>query len=141
MNTKQTKLFREIAVAVVALSNCKESGNTEWAEKWSDRLEAFEDLLPSGSGFDNGTKIDLDRTQANKIVLTTAFHHMNESGMYDGWTEHTVTVRPTFQLHEFELTISGRNRNDIKDYIYDVFASTLGQTVEITADNEVKEVR
>jgi hypothetical protein len=56
-------------------------------------------------------------------VLETAFHHMTEYGYYDGWTEHTVRVYPEFD--GFRMTISGRNRNDIKDYIYDTFHDCL----------------
>lgn len=134
------KLYQEIAVSVVALANCKQSGNTVWAEKWADRLEQFQDLLPSGSGFDNGTKIDLDRTTADKIVLTTSFHHMHESGMYDGWTDHTVTIRPTFQAYGFKISISGRDRNGFKDFAYELFSCDLNVNVEITADDQVKTV-
>lgn len=45
---------------------------------------------------------------------------MNDGGFYDGWTEHTVTVTPA--LHgDFHLRISGRNRNDIKEMMYQDF--------------------
>ena len=51
-----------------------------------------------------------------------------ETGMYDGWTEHTVTVRPSLQFG-FRLSISGRNRNGIKDYIAEVFGEILNTEV------------
>jgi len=49
---------------------------------------------------------------------------MDEYGGYDGWTEHTITVRPDL-IHTIVLGISGRNRNDIKDYLYDVYHHIL----------------
>src|SRR5690606_41537978 len=61
---------------------------------------------------------------ASKIVLRTSFHHMNESGFYDGWTEHIITVIPDL-VNGFDLRISGRNKNDVKEYIADVFYEVL----------------
>lgn len=55
---------------------------------------------------------------------------MNDAGYYDGWTEHTITVTPAF-IGGFELSISGRNRNDIKDYISEVFNQALSQRMSL----------
>ena len=63
------------------------------------------DFMPSGSGFDAGTKLDLDLSHAERLVFTTSYHHMNDGGYYDGWTEHTVTVTPGF---------NGSNIKDIR---------------------------
>lgn len=117
-----------LAELVQARANClaRDPVNQEWADRHTDRIAALMKELPSGSGFDNGTEIDLDRSTGEKLVFTTAFHHMAESGMYDGWTEHTVTARPSF-LFGFSLTVSGRDRNQIKDYIADTFAETLAR--------------
>lgn len=49
---------------------------------------------------------------------------MNENGFYDGWTEHTITVRADL-AHGFKISISGRNRNEIKDYLHEVFSDCL----------------
>jgi len=48
---------------------------------------------------------------------------MNENGYYDGWTSHTVTVTPGWNGPE--LRITGRDRNQIKDYLYDTFHYAL----------------
>lgn len=74
---------------------------------------------PSGSGFDQGTQLDFDSCKKNRIVFTTAFHHMDEHGGYDGWTNHTVVVYPAFD--GFDIRVTGRNRNDIKDYVQSTF--------------------
>jgi hypothetical protein len=87
-------------------------------------LEALiRDRMPGGSGFDNGTTLDDDATRTDKLVFRTAFHHMDESGGYDGWTEHTVIVTPAFG--GFDIRVTGRNRNDIKAYIADTFHHAL----------------
>jgi hypothetical protein len=126
-------LVSEISSAVVARRNCQKSGNTEWFANWSDRLTQLADMLPHGSGIDSGTKIDLDASHAEKIVLYTSFHHMNDGG-YDGWTEHIVTVTPSFS--SINLRISGRNRNEIKDHLYEMFEYALTRSVVWDAGKE-----
>jgi hypothetical protein len=85
------------------------------------------ETAPSGSGFDNGTQIDRDRSDV--LIFSTSFHHMDEAGGYDGWTEHTVRVKPSLAWG-FDLTVSGRDRNGIKDYIADVFSPWLNEMVD-----------
>lgn len=85
------------------------------------------DELPSGSGFDSGTK--LISADYKKIVLQTAFHHMNDNGFYCGWTYHTIVIRPSF-LFDIEITISGANRSDIKDYIHECVYSLMQSNFE-----------
>src|SRR5690606_25119337 len=77
MNVKQP-LYRLIARAGDAARYCEKHGNTEWQQAWEELLEKLEELLPYGSGFDAGTKIE--HASASKIVLRTSFHHMNENG-------------------------------------------------------------
>jgi len=91
-----------------------------------ERLGKLMETAPSGSGFDNGTTVELGR--GGTLVFYTAFHHMNDGGYYDGWTEHTVRVKPSLAWG-FDLTISGRNLNDIKDYIAEVFDTWLREPV------------
>jgi hypothetical protein len=115
----------EIASRLAAIANCEKAGNTEWRDRHSDALRAIvRNCLPSGSGFDAGTSLDTERSTAEKLVFNTEFHHMHESGMYDGWTNHSVTVRASL-LYGITLTISGRDRNGIKDYIHESFDIAL----------------
>jgi hypothetical protein len=114
------KTYRAIAHTLAAIENCKDRGNDEWLEKHRLRLERIMDWAPSGGGIDSGTKLDMELSTPNKIVFHTSFHHMDENGGYDGWTEHTVTVRPSL-LWNFDISISGRNRNDIKEHLHDTF--------------------
>lgn len=89
-------------------------------------------LLPSGAGIDNGTKIDRDKSTEDKLVLSCGYHHMNDVGMYDGWTEHVITILPSFS--GITISVSGRNRNDIKDYLAETFDYTLCQIVDSNSD-------
>ena len=120
------KLYVEMASLVQARLNCITKNNQEWKEKHEERLlELCKEYMPRGSGFDAGTKLDFDKSTGDKLVFNTSFHHMNEQGSYDGWTEHSVTVKASLQFG-FELTIGGRDRNDIKDYIGERFQYALG---------------
>lgn len=124
-----------IASTIDALSRCP-AGHA-WHVRHHATIDYIErEHLPRGSGFDCGTKIDRDRSRADRLVLTTEFHHMNDVGMYDGWTEHTVAVKPSF-LGLHDIHISGRDRNQIKDYIADIFDTCLRETVDMDRIREV----
>lgn len=126
-------LYSELALAIQARKNCEQSipPNTEWFGKWTARIRELEQLLPSGSGIDSGTTIDIGASHAEKLIMYAPFHHMNDAGYYDGWTEHTITVTPSFS--GINIRVSGRNRNDIKDYLCDTYHHALTQ---IVADNK-----
>jgi hypothetical protein len=120
-----TKVYQQLASLVTARENCVKSGNDVWFDKHGEAIETIvNNYMPSGSGFDSGTKIDLDKSTGDKLVFTTSYHHMNDGGYYDGWSDHTVTVKPSL-LHGFTLNIGGRDRNGFKDYAYDVFQIAL----------------
>jgi hypothetical protein len=87
-------------------------------------------MLPSGSGIDCGTELDRAACKPGKLVFTFSYHHMNEAGMYDGWTEHTLIVTPSFD--GIDLRITGRDRNQVKEYLYDIYHNDLTQEVEIS---------
>lgn len=131
---KARYLYSELANTIQARRNCEErkdqsdTAALEWFDKWTDKLIAFERMLPSGAGFNNGTKLDLGASHAEKLVFHTSYHHMNENGFYDGWTDHTITVTPSFDSG-FNLRTSGRDRNEVKDHIYETFDQALRQDI------------
>jgi hypothetical protein len=119
-------LYSELASTVDACKTCSKDlpRMAEWYGKHKENILALvHEHMPSGSGFDCGTELAFDESHGEKLVFTTSFHHMNDTGYYDGWTEHTIVVTPSFS--GFNLRISGRDRNDIKDYIHDVFSQAL----------------
>ncbi len=123
-------LYAVLASTLIARDNCRRSGNDEWHDRHETRVaELVKRYLPSGSGFDNGTKLDEVRSTGDRLIFFVDFHHMNEHGFYDGWTTHRVVVRPSLAFG-FRLTISGRNRNDIKDHIAEVFDAALHTPID-----------
>lgn len=118
----------ELAAAIVstllAKRNCQEKGCADWEAKHTEKLEALvREYMPSGSGFDSGTQLIEGSSDAKKLVFTTSFHHMDEMGGYVGWTDHKVTVRPAFQ--GLDITVSGWDKNNIKEYIWEMFYNAL----------------
>lgn len=110
--------------AIVSGRNAEASGNTVWVGKWRKRIADIMDGAPYGSGFDNGTPLGNSHKQSDRrLTFVTSFHHMSEHGFYTEWTEHLVTIEATF--NGLGVKVSGRNRNDIKDYIAEVFGIWL----------------
>lgn len=123
-------LYTVLAHLVQARQNCINSGNAEWLAKHEERIVALvKEHMPSGSGIDSGVDIELDECTENKIVFYTSFHHMNDGGMYDGWTEHRITLLPSL-VFGYELKITGPNRNDIKEHLHEEFSHALSTLVE-----------
>jgi hypothetical protein len=121
-------VIQRLAGSIGAYKNCVANGNDEWVRKHMETIEDMEkNYLPHGAGIDVGCKVDMDKSTDKKVVIHTSFHHMNEVGMYDGWTEHTITVKPDFT--GIDITISGRDRNGIKDYLGEVFHTALLEMV------------
>ena len=131
----ERKLYKVIASSVDARLNClADEARTGKEHDWTAKHEAtvtrlVYDFMPSGSGIDSGVKIDLDKSTGDKLVFHFGYHHMNDSGMYDGRTEHTVTVKPSLAFG-FMLSISGPNRNQIKEYLHDLFSTALDDLID-----------
>lgn len=119
----KAQIYSEIARTLSAYFNCySDPEKQDWKDRHEERiLKLVEENFPSGSGFDTGTKLDFETSYPEKLVFITAFHHMDQNGMYDGWTEHQVIVTASL-VHGFLIRITGRNRNDIKDYIREMFS-------------------
>jgi hypothetical protein len=119
------QVYQQIARSLQAMRNCKASGNDEGLVKHRERIESLViNKLPSGSGIDNGVTMNFFDSNPNKLVFDFAFHHMNDVGCYDGWTDHTLTVTPDLAFG-FSMKISGTDRNSIKDYLHDTFHTAL----------------
>ncbi len=121
------KVYQHLAKMANWNENCKKSNNEEWAEKSQFAIDAVMSTAPSGSGIDCGTK--LIKSSPTKLQFQADYHHMDDNGYYDGWTEHRVTVWA--RLDGFALTISGSNRNEIKDYLHEVFNNWLNSDFDV----------
>lgn len=125
------KVYQKIAQLLQAMENCQKSANTEWYYRHHKELDnIIKDRAPSGSGFDSGTKISSD-SLPERLILNTSFHHMNDMGYYDGWTEHKIIITASL-CFGFNLRVTGRDRNDIKEYIAEMFQLFLDEDIQDT---------
>lgn len=120
------KLYQKIARLIACINSAPDSN---MFDTWETELTNIErNVLPHGSGFDSGCRI-LNTSRRNRIEISCDFHHMDEHGYYDGWSEHVVIVQPCLQ-YGFTLKVTGRNRDGIKEYIADVFHELLNMEVK-----------
>lgn len=113
-----------LALMIDAYHRCKATGNP-YADTWEGYiLDVVNNHMPSGSGWDNGTSINLDASSSERLRFYGGFHHMDEYWFYDGWTEHTIDVTASLAFG-LNLRITGRNRNGIKDYLAEMFQHIL----------------
>lgn len=128
-------LYQILASTLQTRQNCLVSN--PMANAWKEHDAAIEqltaDFMPSGSGIDSGTKFNWEESTLNKLVFNTSYHHMNEGGYYDRWTEHKVIVTPSLSAG-YDLKITGRDRNQIKDYLAEVYTSALDEEIEQTPE-------
>lgn len=137
--TRPVSVAAAIASRLVSRNNCALYGalanatQREWYEKHSAAIQHLvREFLPSGSGLDAPVKFDDAHSAHNVLVFDIEFHHMDENGSYDGWTQHTLRVRPGF--NGLDLTLTGRNRNDILTYLLDLFRRALEAEVVCNED-------
>lgn len=114
-----------------ALAQASRGGfNEEWVEIMEDKIEKIMQGAPSGSGIDSGTQFITEKSSMEKLVFSVDYHHMTEFGYYDGWTEHQVIV--TQDLIGLNVRVTGKNRDDIKEYLTEVYYHWLMKDVDWT---------
>lgn len=87
------------------------------------------DTAPHGSGIDSDVVLDISKSNRNKLIFLVSYHHINETGFYDGWTDHKIIVTPDL-VFGYTVKITGRDRNFIKDYLADIFNEWLREDVQ-----------
>ena len=92
----------------------------------------MKNVLPHGSGIDDGCSFNYNKSQNNRLVINSAYHCMNENGYYDGWVDFTVVLTPDFEL-DYTLNIRGNfgKYGHVKDYLYQIFGDSFDQEVDI----------
>ena len=122
------KIYKKIASKFVAIGYCKKHNNQKLLEEHTDFIKnVVKEHFPSGSGFDWGTEFDFERSQPNKLIFFTMFHHSKE-GMYTCRTEHDVVITPNL-VFDFDIKVKGLNKNDIKDHIAEKFSYVLDKEI------------
>lgn len=111
----------ELSNTFQAFLNCDASN--EWKGKHEDHINKMLESLPHGSGIDAGVDFSWEASRPERLVFEFGFHHMDEHGGYDGWTAHLLVLKPSFT--GIDMKITGRDRNQIKDYLYQVFHETF----------------
>lgn len=121
----KTQIYKEIAKKCEWLKTV----NEHHLAQCESNLDYLEDLLPSGSGIDSGCTIDREKSGSKKIIISFSYHHMDENGMYCGWTDHDLIVTPNL-TDGFDLRITGKNKRQIKEYLYDVFYHAMNEPID-----------
>lgn len=121
---EQKTVAQAIHAALVAIANCNQTANDEWRVRWQDYIARISrECLPSGAGIDNGTRVLGLTSESRGFELVLDYHHMNDTGYYTGWTEYRAYIRPAF--NGLEITLSGRNVNDCKEYLHQTLHESL----------------
>lgn len=126
----KTKLYKEIAQCFCAYKNSLASNNG-YAERWKDAIDkmVYENLV-CGGGFCN-IHFDYEESRVDKLVIWFSYHHMNDAGFYVGWTDHKLIITPSL-VNDIDMRITGRDKDDIKNYFYEVFDIALREQVDYT---------
>lgn len=126
--SSKVPVYKFIATQLSRVKNL-ENSNAPRSSKVFDALCAWvKKNGPSGSGIDMGTALSETSTM-DCIVLGTHFHHMDEHGGYDGWTDHMVRCKASM-LFGIDVTVSGRDRNQIKEYLGEMYQRWLLSEME-----------
>ena len=82
--------------------------------------------LPSGSGYDRGCTILMEKSTPDKIVILCPYHHMDEHGYYDGWEDYKATVTPTFTGDGMDIRVTG-GRKEHREHVAEQLGYDLAQ--------------
>lgn len=125
--TRFIPLYEAIATAVDAYmrsaSDTANEAQQAWTPRWESYLYQCTNLLPSGSGFDSRPEINADDSTAEVLKISGSFHRMNDVGMYDGWQDFRISIRPSL-IHKLRVTVTSA-RGDLAGYIADTYADAL----------------
>jgi len=134
---KAKTLVQLLAEAYAARNSCWRLFGSAGFNRWEDRIERAERLLPSGGGFDSGTTCDglQSVVGAERLVFRTSYHHMAATGHYTGWSEWLITVTPdwsgvTVRVWLQSETCEEHDLEGTEEYIGDTFAHVLAITVD-----------
>lgn len=123
------QLYQKIASTIISIKNCEKSGNQQWIEKQKDTLYDIErQKLPRGSGIDSGCKINLEKSNEQKIVIDVPYHCMDENGYYAGWRDYQIIIRAHLAFGA-TVDVKGRDYDGLKDYLADLFNYVIGEEV------------
>lgn len=113
------KVYQKIAYAIYAI----EKGKQPTKEFYLNRIDEIMNTAPHGSGIDDDIVLNRKSTE-RCLIFDIPFHFMNMNGFYERWYDFKAKVTPCL-MFGFDLKITGRDPNGIKDYLYDVINDWL----------------
>jgi len=127
------KVYQEFAKCLGAWKACCEMvpRNHEWEPRWDKRIKDLVDGMPHGSGIDGEWVFDRENSGNDELNFYCSYHHMDEYGGYDGWTDFKARVWPDLQFG-FRLRIVGpfpKKYSDTRDYLHEVIDCYLNEEV------------
>jgi hypothetical protein len=110
------KLYQKIA---------RVASQKNWAKR-SKELSLLQELLPNGNGIrgQEGLAVILLESTEKRIVIETTYWHPNDSYETSRCTAHQVVITPSFE-GEINIRITGKNENNVKKYLHDIFREAL----------------
>lgn len=130
-------LYQQFATSFTAYQNCikDENNDSPWEHIWECVINDMTRYhMPRGSGFDGGVDLSLRESKEDKLVFYTSYHHMDEHGSYDGWSDWRVTVTPSLQFgYKIRaVVINGRRvKSWDRDYIVECLDLSLSEMVDM----------
>ena len=109
----------------LALMNLKPGISSTVRDRYEGMWQGIMETAPQGAGFNSGTVLD-SMSNPRELVFITYFFHGDPQDQeepeadFTPWTEHNVEVQAHL-YYGFELHITGRDQNGIKEYIHDTF--------------------
>jgi hypothetical protein len=111
----------------------EDDGTSEHSNLACEVEELVYQYMPAGNGVDLGTKIDMDFSDHTGLIFYVQFHHYNDDGTPSDWTSHSIAVVPSRSLtKEFDLTVSGEDRNGVLFWLYNTFYNALMAPIMIS---------
>jgi len=90
----------------------------------------LQELLPIGNGSDMGCVISKKKSTEKRIVIYTAYWHPKDSFETSQWTHHEIVITPSFE-GEIKIRVTGKNVDNIKEYLEEVFRKALMKEYEV----------
>lgn len=85
-------------------------------------------LLPIGNGIEKECVILLKSTEKRIVIDTTYRHQINPLEIR--WTDHQIVITPSFE-GEINIRVTGKNVDNIKEYLHEVFREALMKEYEV----------
>lgn len=129
------KVYQELASRIGSAQACANGVNPLWHDRHETVVNELVDTLSHGSGIDGETKLDWDKSSAERIVITGSYHVMDSNGYYGDWIDFTATIKPSL-VWGMECIVKGRfgKDSDCRDYIEQCWQWDLTRDCEASID-------